>query len=947
MKSIDKSDFSIDLNDFDILCELSELHCGISYCLKHKTEGFLANLILLTKVNFTEATYQQFIKEVKSISNLDHPCLVRFLGLSGPHPVFDNKIGILYEYLPKCFTLSCIIDEIDNEKGEPPLEKEQVLMVIYGLSNALTYLHKKDITCMNLNALNILLDDTFSPRIQFYGISILGVSINRLNDYNTILYIPPEVLNGQAHDKKGDVYAFAYILLRLWANDKFYTGKPDVNYTSNIKNGNRLMISPNTPIIIRMIIMKCWDQTPINRPNFSEINWIIGEIAEFIFDDVVNFNSFLEFKKNLPIFKKVVNPQSLRICEKSLFDATTQLSISKKGRNFVQNVIKLQVLIMNLSFSNLQITKNLILSSDFALTKDGVYSIATNIAVAATSRFKNILLYSKLVSELYLCRSSFPFIGYLKKYLLSFFITSLANYCAYPNSLPIVALVCFCLQQCVYEQEEIVKTISEFYERYKSEKKISVNILFCWFCPEIEEVNQPLFDKMLELVKSQCQYNFHPNAFKIFLEQLDSNRADNWSLYKRKRLDKNLTSFSYALRIDDIERIRQDFQENPSILNCKIEQDIFVPCTFAHDFPTCLMYAAVFGAIKCFLFFLKNGAKVGYWDRKYRQIPMYSIAGGDENIFYYSLQNYKDYDSLLQTAAQFHQYQLFLKSNVLNKNLMKQMDRYGKSVMSSAAGSNNLSILIYCFVQNKQCFIESFGRTPLHVAAEHEMCDVLKLLLFLSVGNDGVVDANARDSWGMTPLHLAADKLKRKACKILLASPKIDVNLKNFSGKTAVYYAVKTGDLKLINIFLRNPKVDFDCQTKKGETPLHTAVKMRRHDIVALILSYGRVSIHVCDQSTMTPFEYAAFLNDQKTLEIFHEYMKKTNDKIEKPLHVQIAEPIQKTIKTQLQKTLKNSSQQNQNQQLSQQTQKIIQQNSQQQQQQQQTQQQESECCIS
>lgn len=1220
-----KALYTIDLNEYELISQISYLHCGPSLCIRHMKDDFYINLVLLQNITFTVTSYNIFLEEIKKISHLpEHPCILKFIGLSYPHPNFYNSIGIAFEYSPSYFPLSLVIDEfskvsnqlkrktpkslhhprilspkqgnrnrinennysqtsdnqsnelheenvsdlnlvsskntdeinitdiidnqntnsnskngdnefneqrlelqsnnqnnlfvdfhksinlitdnsmslkneldnrnlltdsstnlqqnqidlnsqnlltdssmnlkndeiqfdnfdnknsltIDDTKDEKPKEvfedtsrffqhvqpkppentsssitNEQILIITYGVSNAMTFLHQHDVLFMNMNLNNIILNEHLQPKIQYYGISVLadyfpfcccclpnssflldlyydrfdnvlnslspfsftrvdgirmvkkGKITNRnhsdhfflVNDISygvdpsqsanflkpnleNYLYVAPEIMKGRSlPNKSSDVYACSFMIYRLWAKGFLsWISNLGIVHLVKLNSGKRFNIPISIFAVIRDLINRGWDSVPDKRPFMSEINSIIKKFGPYSFynESDLYMSTFRKFQDSLPHYKKVNNNYEIQMIYDSYYDSVDKLDISISGKTYAKKIILLQNLLMNLRLSNIsetaarlfpnfetkKISKKKQQSHEldpdhFAMNKVFAYSLALNLVVAAKCRFKKIYCYAQFISFiLHQYSNQFPCLLKLKKYILSLFVSSLANYCAYPNALPTVALVCYCVQLDVISVKEIIRIISQFYEDHKTDKKISISILFCWFCPEISKESPELFNKMRELIQTQVNYAFFPNAFKGFMKNFDQYKENDWKLYLNKRNDKELNSCSYFLRRDNDDALRKLAIKNPGLFSHRLDQDIFVPCPLVHDFPSSVLYAAIYGSSKCFMLMLRWGSKSFYSDRKYRTLPHFVVAGGNEYLYSITMQSFRDYDSLLQVASEYHQNLLFYTIYQSNPNMLEAYDQIGKSVKSAAAISNNVATLAFAMVNDQRPFAESFGRTPFHNAAEYGMINALRLLLFMQIDqvnkmidqseqkkkkflkkpkktinlpeiiNKCLINVNVQDSWGMTPLHLAADQLKSKSIKVLFWTSYLNPNISNVSGKTPVFYAIKTKDLKIVKLFVQNQNVDFTVTNKKGETPLHVAVKIQCPEIISLIIENRPETIDVCNKDNMRPFEMATAANDQPIIAIFNEYFITQKMKLDKSKKKQSNKKMRKKI---------------------------------------------------
>ncbi|XP_032238212.2 transient receptor potential cation channel subfamily A member 1 [Nematostella vectensis] len=129
-----------------------------------------------------------------------------------------------------------------------------------------------------------------------------------------------------------------------------------------------------------------------------------------------------------------------------------------------------------------------------------------------------------------------------------------------------------------------------------------------------------------------------------------------------------------------------------------------------------------------------------------------------------------------------------------------------------------------------------FGRTPLHMAAEHgnESC-------FSTLINDAPADINVADDSGSTPLHLAAAKGHRKLCKFLVGAG-ADVSTKDSSRWTPLHHAAGAGHVRTVETLMRATNIGFsyslEAEDWRGNTPLMTAAGRGRDRVVQVLIQH-------------------------------------------------------------------------------------------------------------
>src|SRR3989338_8473871 len=191
--------------------------------------------------------------------------------------------------------------------------------------------------------------------------------------------------------------------------------------------------------------------------------------------------------------------------------------------------------------------------------------------------------------------------------------------------------------------------------------------------------------------------------------------------------------------------------------------------------------------------------------------------------------------------------------------------------IAAKGGSGNIDVRKFFTLADLRTRDEE-GQTPLHLAAQHNQVDMIKLF----IRKDSKL-VNSQDNSGWTPLHMATNEMALKACEVLLHAKDIQVNLcnqdgappflfllkaapkdqerlalyvqvlslflskgasvdsRNRSGETALHYAILKGNLAGLR-FLIQHGADVNATNKLGETPLHYAVRQKQKESVLALL---------------------------------------------------------------------------------------------------------------
>lgn len=183
---------------------------GTVYAAKlHGSDEWVA----IKKIKYRDTdSVDQVMNEIKLISSVSHPNLVRLLGCSIEH----GEQILVYEFMPN----GTLCQHLQREKhhGLPWAIR---LTIATETAHAIAYLHsaiKPPIYHRDIKSSNILLDQNFKAKVADFGLSRLGMT--EISHISTAPQGTPGYLDPQYHQNfhlsdKSDVYSFGVVLVEI------------------------------------------------------------------------------------------------------------------------------------------------------------------------------------------------------------------------------------------------------------------------------------------------------------------------------------------------------------------------------------------------------------------------------------------------------------------------------------------------------------------------------------------------------------------------------------------------------------------------------------------------------------------------------------------------------------------------------------------------------------
>eukprot|EP01038_Epipyxis_sp_PR26KG_P004553 gene4553-6425_t len=210
---------------------------------------------------------QEYMDELLVMSKVKHTNIVSFLGacMTPPNLCFIMEL------------CECSLFQLLHQDRMKYSNHEALQMAI-DVGSAMEYLHSLSpaIIHRDLKSLNIL--RAFNGRLKLCDFGLVKV---RNATAGTPAYMAPELIENNPYNKSVDVYAFGVLLWEILANEVPFYNVSISDIRQRVVSGNRPRLGGLNSSCSRLI-SQCWDQSPDNRPSFTEV---VDELLR-IFDEI-------------------------------------------------------------------------------------------------------------------------------------------------------------------------------------------------------------------------------------------------------------------------------------------------------------------------------------------------------------------------------------------------------------------------------------------------------------------------------------------------------------------------------------------------------------------------------------------------------------------------------------------------------------------------------------
>jgi len=253
------------LNMFDIGRPLGKGKFGNVYLAREKSSKYIVALKLMFKSQLSKANVEhQLRREIEIQTHLRHKHILKLFGYFHD----DSRVYLILEYAPN----GELYKQLQKEKR---FDDAKASKYIAQLTDALIYCHAKKVIHRDIKPENILLGMKGDVKIADFGWSVHATSSRRQTMCGTLDYLPPEMVEGKAHNECVDLWSVGVLCYEFLVGDPPFEAeghsetykricKVDLKFPSYVSEGGRDLISkllrhdPRARLRLEQVLQHPW-----------------------------------------------------------------------------------------------------------------------------------------------------------------------------------------------------------------------------------------------------------------------------------------------------------------------------------------------------------------------------------------------------------------------------------------------------------------------------------------------------------------------------------------------------------------------------------------------------------------------------------------------------------------------------------------------------------------
>ena len=255
------------------ICRMHHQEAQVAGSEKQKKEFCSFFVIFFKKKKkiqrFSDEFLAKFQEEVPLLVTLQHPNIMRFLGVC-----VDDSLCTIHQYVRGCNLYGYLRNEGNL------VDLNFIAATARGIAAGISYLHARKIIHRNLHSKNVILDGEMVPKLRDYGMQFMKQETYQLA-IGPVVYEAPELLARLPYTEAVDAYSFGVLLWEIFCRELPHKQLQPVAIKEQVLGSDlRPDITPDIPVVFRRLMSACWNKEAERRPSFVVVGKILNKPAE-------------------------------------------------------------------------------------------------------------------------------------------------------------------------------------------------------------------------------------------------------------------------------------------------------------------------------------------------------------------------------------------------------------------------------------------------------------------------------------------------------------------------------------------------------------------------------------------------------------------------------------------------------------------------------------------
>lgn len=245
-----------------IEAEIGRGGIGVVYRAHDATLDRDVAIKVLSQAAASEETHGRLLNEARSAARLNHPNIVAV------YDAHETPLPFIVEELVSGRSLYSLA----QQRAPEGLTIEEIQRIGGQICDALQHAHDHGIVHRDLKTENVLLAADGTVKLSDFGLA-RSLASNMMGEGSlagTVFYMAPEVISGQVHDVRSDLYALGVLLYEMAAGRPPFSAEDPVAVLSQHLHAPHMPArhyNPSLPVLLDVLLSRLLSKRPDDRPS--------------------------------------------------------------------------------------------------------------------------------------------------------------------------------------------------------------------------------------------------------------------------------------------------------------------------------------------------------------------------------------------------------------------------------------------------------------------------------------------------------------------------------------------------------------------------------------------------------------------------------------------------------------------------------------------------------